>query len=46
VAQVSAGKKRIIHGRQKLQPGYTHWMIKFPFSQDARDAGAIEHAYA
>ncbi len=46
VAQVSADKKRIIHGRQELQPGYTHWMIKFPSSQDARDAGAIEYGYS
>jgi len=46
VAQVSADKKKIIHGRQELQPGYTHWMIKFPSSQDARDAGAIEYAYS
>jgi serine/threonine-protein kinase HipA len=46
VAQVSADKKRIIHGQQELQPGYTHWMIKFPSSQDARDVGAIEYAYS
>lgn len=46
VAQVSTDKERIIHGRQKLQPGYTHWMIKFPSSQDGRDAGAIEYAYS
>jgi serine/threonine-protein kinase HipA len=46
VAQVSPDKKRIIHGRQELQLGFTHWMIKFPSSQDARDAGAIEYAYS
>jgi len=46
VAQVSPDKKRIIHGWQELQPGFTHWMIKFPSSQDARDAGAIEYAYS
>ena len=46
VAQVSADKKRIIHGRQQLQSGFAHWMIKFPSSQDARDAGAIEYAYS
>lgn len=45
VAQVSADKKRIIHGQQKLQAGFTHWMIKFPSSQDPRDVGAIEYAY-
>ena len=46
VAQVSTDRKRIIHGRQELQPGFAHWMIKFPSSQDARDVGAIEYAYS
>ena len=46
VAQVSTDKKRIIHGQQELQPGFAHWMIKFPFSQDARDVGASEYAYS
>jgi serine/threonine-protein kinase HipA len=46
VAQVSTDKKRIIHGRQELQSGFAHWMIKFPSSQDARDVGAIEYAYS
>lgn len=46
VAQVSTDKKRIIHGRQVLQPGFAHWMIKFPSSQDAQDVGAIEYAYS
>jgi serine/threonine-protein kinase HipA len=46
VAQVSADKKRIIHGQQELQPGFAHWMIKFPSSQDAGDVGAIEYAYS
>ena len=45
-AQVRADKKRILHGRQALQPGFAHWMIKFPSSQDARDVGAIEYAYS
>lgn len=46
VAQVSRDKKRIIHGQQELQPGFAHWMIKFPSSQDPRDVGAIEYAYS
>jgi serine/threonine-protein kinase HipA len=46
VAQVSADQKRIIHGQQILQSGFTHWMIKFPSSQDPRDVGAIEYAYS
>lgn len=46
VAQVSADKKRIIQGRQELQPGFANWMIKFAPSQDARDVGAVEYAYS
>jgi serine/threonine-protein kinase HipA len=46
VAQVSNDKKRIIHGRQELQHGFAHWMIKFSSSQDVRDVGAIEYAYS
>jgi serine/threonine-protein kinase HipA len=46
VAQVSADRKRIIHGGGSLEPGYEHWMIKFASSQDGRDAGAIEYAYS
>jgi serine/threonine-protein kinase HipA len=46
VAQVSADRRRIIHGEPELQPGYDHWMIKFPSLQDARDIGAIEYAYS
>jgi serine/threonine-protein kinase HipA len=46
VAQVSADKKRIIHGQQQLQAGFAHWIIKFPSSQDVRDVGAIEYAYS
>lgn len=46
VAQVSADRKRIIHGQTALKPGYAHWMIKFANSQDPRDAGAIEYAYS
>jgi serine/threonine-protein kinase HipA len=46
VAQVSTNRERIIHGQQELLPGFAHWMIKFPSSQDARDVGAIEYAYS
>jgi serine/threonine-protein kinase HipA len=46
VAQVRADKKRIFHGQQKLRPGYAHWIIKLPSSQDTRDIGAIEYAYS
>lgn len=46
VAQVSADKKRIIHGPAKLPKGYAHWMIKFPATNDASDIGPIEYAYS
>jgi serine/threonine-protein kinase HipA len=46
VAQASAEKTRIIHGKQKLQPGFAHWIIKFASSQDPGDVGAIEYAYS
>jgi serine/threonine-protein kinase HipA len=46
VAQVSADKTRIIHGQQKLQLGFAHWIIKFASSQDPGDVGAIEYAYS
>jgi serine/threonine-protein kinase HipA len=46
VAQVSADRKRVIHGQGQLKSGFEHWMIKFPSSQDARDIGQIEYAYS
>lgn len=46
VAQVSADKSKVIHGRKHLKPGFEHWMIKFASSQDPRDVGAIEYAYS
>lgn len=46
VAQVSADKKRIIHGPATLPYGYAHWMIKFPSAQDDAAAGATEYAYS
>jgi serine/threonine-protein kinase HipA len=46
VAQVNVDKTKIIHGQRKLKPGFQHWMIKFPSSQDAHDIGPIEYAYS
>ena len=46
VAQVSADRKRIIHGPATLPDGYAHWMIKFPSAQDDAAAGATEYAYS
>lgn len=46
VSQVSADKKHLIHGPDKLPDGYSHWMIKFPATYDASDVGSIEYAYS
>ncbi len=46
VAQVSADRKRIIHGPATMPEGYAHWMIKFPSAQDDAAAGATEYAYS
>ncbi len=43
---ISYDKKRLIHGQQQLPDGYTHWMVKFAASADAKDIGAIEYAYS
>jgi serine/threonine-protein kinase HipA len=46
LVQVSGDRTRIIHGQRELQDDYSHWLIKFGSSQDARDAGAVEFAYS
>jgi serine/threonine-protein kinase HipA len=46
VAQVSADKRKIVHGESLLRSGFEHWMIKFANAQDPRDIGAIEYAYS
>ncbi|MDP9053022.1 MAG: HipA domain-containing protein [Acidobacteriota bacterium] len=46
MAQVSADKKKIVHGAAALRPGFEHWMIKFASPEDPRDIGAIEYAYS
>ena len=46
VAQVSENHKTIIHGKDDLDDGFEHWMIKFASSADPKDIGAIEYAYA
>ena len=45
VAQVSTDKKALIHGKDTLEDGFEHWMIKFSSSADPADIGAIEYAY-
>ena len=46
VAQVSADRRRIIHGPAALPAGYAHWMIKFPSATDDAAIGPIEYAYS
>jgi len=46
LVQISDDQKQIIHGRQKLQKGFSHWMVKFASSMDSREIGAIEYAYS
>lgn len=46
VAQVSADRKKLLHGGDRLADGYSHWMIKFPSANDAKDVGRIEYAYS
>lgn len=46
VAQVSADKKKIVHGPAALPEGFAHWMIKFPSQLDEADVGSIEYAYS
>lgn len=36
----------IISGSQKLQDGFTHYMVKFASSNDTSDIGKIEYIYA
>jgi serine/threonine-protein kinase HipA len=44
--QISDDQKQIIHGKQKLEEGFSHWMVKFASTVDSREIGAIEYAYS
>jgi len=46
LVQISEDQKQIIHGRQKLQEGFSHWMVKFASSVDSHEVGAVEYAYS
>ena len=46
VIQFNEKQRKIIHGAQSLQPGYEHYLVKFPASLDSRDIGVIEYIYA
>ncbi len=36
----------IIHGSQKLQDGFEHYLVKFPSSTDMQDIGKLEYVYS
>jgi serine/threonine-protein kinase HipA len=46
LVQISDDQKQIIHGRQKLKEGFSHWMVKFASGVDSLEIGAIEYAYS
>jgi len=44
--QLSDDKKEIMHGRQKLRDGFSHYLVKFSNSHDGKESGAVEYAYS
>ncbi len=46
LVQISDDQRQIIHGREKLKEGFSHWMVKFASSVDSREVGAVEYAYS
>jgi len=44
--EVNTDRTKITYGTDQLSDGLEHWMVKFPNSQDGKDAGAIEYVYA
>ena len=46
LVQLSANHTQIVHGKQKLKEGFSHYIVKFASSQDNKEIGAIEYAYS
>ena len=46
LVQMNDNRTEIIHGRQKLKEGFSHWMVKFASGTDGREIGAVEYAYS
>ena len=46
VIQFNEEERKIMHGAQSLQPGYEHYLVKFPASIDGKDIGVTEYIYA
>lgn len=43
---IDSERKNISYGIQQLENNFEHWIVKFPNTQDGKDAGAIEYVYA
>ncbi|MFN3996628.1 type II toxin-antitoxin system HipA family toxin [Algoriphagus sp.] len=43
---VHEDRNQIVFGAKQLEGEFEPWLVKFPNSQDGRDAGAIEYVYA
>lgn len=43
---VDKDRKNIVHGAKSHPEGFEPWLVKFPNSQDGKDAGVIEYVYA
>jgi serine/threonine-protein kinase HipA len=46
LVQLSDDRREVIHGRQALKEGFSHWMVKFASSADLSGIGAVEYAYS
>ena len=46
LVQLSDDKKEVVHGRQKLRDGFSHYMVKFSNQHDGKESGAVEYAYS
>ncbi len=46
LVQLSADHTQIVHGKQKLKEGFSHYIVKFASSLDSKEIGAIEYAYS
>ena len=43
---INTDRTKITYGKDQLSDDLEHWMVKFPNSEDGKDAGAIEYVYA
>ena len=46
LVQLSADHTQIVHGKEKLKEGFSHYIVKFASSLDSKEIGAIEYAYS